>query len=181
MAKSLFCLLQQTSYNWQTLQEAWPNKNVTFPFEVMPKVPHPDNYYVDTGRHFSLYSDRLINIIRKFNIEFDTFSVNMVDKKNKDTILADKRYKLCRFYKKLPIVHHSRGDNYPHTLQMVIEDKVAESAPALVVLSSNSLIFVREDLKSAIEEEEITGCHFCTVDQYVEDIKHPVFTRATHT
>ncbi len=128
-------------------------------FMVNPKHRLVDNYATYTG--FSLFSKRLVDLVREFGVKFETFPVRMVDKGENE--LKDMEYyvfhllepnldamdkqksKWVDFDKGIPILVLDL-DNFEHRPMFVCNDVF--------------LTLMRDDLRNEISRRGITGFSF---------------------
>ena len=137
-----------------------------FVFSVIDKAPVLDNYW--TGNVFSLYSNRLVNILRRFDIKFETFPSRIVSRETGSILLLN--YQVFRLTdisevlneKKSKFKTLSIGGRKTKLLDSPsFTEKFLRSKIMLTRISGyEKHIVVHENLKKIIEDERITGCDF---------------------
>jgi hypothetical protein len=181
----------QYSPGWledQPLQN-FPTK---YTFKVYDKAPLLDNYF--TGASFSLYSLRLINLLEKVEIRFETFPATLIGRKNDQVVSTD--YAVFHLMEVYPAVKqlYFIGDNgqpsleeadykdvelalSPSDKQFLQKRKIVQKLeligkaveakrPLFRLQEVETLILIHENLKTVLEEEQITGCAYIPLERF---------------
>jgi hypothetical protein len=148
------------------LQDAPYGINLDFTFTVNPKHPHPDNYANGTG--FTLFSDRLIQVMRNYQVNFESFPVRMVDQNNRE--LQDLHYAIFHSLegKKDAMDKEKSGWQGNPRIgipRLVLDYDIFDQRP-LFICDTLYIKLIRDDLKKAIEQKLITGFSFIEPEKF---------------
>ena len=136
-----------------------------FQFEFNSNLPIPDNFF--TGSSFSLYSIGLIDVIKGFDVEYETFDATLIDKKK--GIEQVDSHKVFHLLSEFSIIDWEKTihDKFSYFKSIALNEDRVKSAPAFFVNSeTRNYHFMREDLKEAIEAAGLTGFSFQTLDEF---------------
>lgn len=140
--------------------------NMEFVYQVNSKHWHPDNY--DETHSFRLFSERLVELMDQFEVQFEIFPVTMIDEK--ENILSELKY----------FVFHSledsldamdaegsewQGDKRIGVPKLALRYDKFEHRPMFRCKYIN-VPLMRNDLKEAIQRLEITGFGFLAPEKY---------------
>jgi len=135
-------------------------------FQVDPHHPHPDNYFQSAS--FTLFSDRLVQLMSTFGVKAEVFPVKLVDKRGQS--LSDLKY----------FVFHSlegvlnamdeeksgwNGDYDVGIPQLVLDYENFEHRP-LFKCNHIYVPLMRNDVKEAILAQGMTGFAFLAPERY---------------
>ena len=147
----------------------------SFRFEVRKKVAHPDNYWNGASRE--LYSERLLAIMQDTGVRYETFDAEICERNSDVRVLED--YRVFRLIETFPLVDPEQTVEEGNIIirKMALRSEFAvEPPPIFLDENYRYLTFVNSDLRKLIEERNITGCSFRTIDQYVAET-WPTFPR----
>lgn len=165
---------------YDLMQRAWwyggsiPQPLQLIQFVIPEKAPLLDNFW--TGTLFNLYSSSLISIFRSKGINFDTFPASISRKKTGPVV--NKAYELFRLLETKDGVDEQRTKyqeiNFKSgTVKMIEHLYLTKSftennVPMTRLFNHTHLTIVNSEIKSAIENSELTGCLFIPIDEYTE-------------
>jgi hypothetical protein len=134
-------------------------------YQVDPRHPHPDNHYENAG--FALYSQRLVELMRSFDVEAEVFPVTTVARAGAP---LDLNY--CVFHSLEGIIDAMdevqsewTGDLQTGVSRLVLDPAKFEHRP-MFVCDKIYLPLMRDDLKQAIQRQGITGFAFLEPEWY---------------
>lgn len=140
----------------------------SFRFEIRKKVVHPDNYF--TGASLELYSGKLLAIMQGMGVRYETFDADIYERGSDVRVLED--YLVFRLMETFSLVDPDQTVEEGNIIvrKMALRSAL-EKEPPPIFLDENyrHLTFVNSDLRKLIEEQNITGCSFKTIDQYVSE------------
>ena len=141
-------------------------------FTVSGDGPFPDNYWFSSVLH--LFSDRLVNILRQFNIKFECFSVKLVDRESGHDIAS--KYFAFRLLATRQCIDYDHSiieeGLVPEIWKLALIPECQESAEPMFRLERfQYFMIVNSDLKAALEDGNITGFEFTPVDEFQEGMK----------
>ena len=168
--------LVQAAYQGNILdfkQSWWLNEPFAQPvppltFTVSAKAPKPDNLFVGTA--FSLYSLKLINIIKQWQINFESFPVTIVDKKTKTPIVSS--YQAFHLLEVHSAIDPNRSVVIDNGSIRIIEkltlsqEAVLAAKPLFRTKEYFKLVLIHEKLKANLDQNGITGCTYIPLDEY---------------
>ncbi|MDD3648442.1 MAG: DUF4274 domain-containing protein [Candidatus Dojkabacteria bacterium] len=130
-------------------------------YEVNPKHPRPDNYKDSHG--FTLYSKRLIDLMREFKVDSEYFPVKIVDREG--NVLVDYDYYVFHpLMKTIDALDNAKtkwsGDRYEKHNGIYLDMSKLKDRPPLFLLADMYRPFMRNDLKEAIRKRGIAGFRF---------------------
>lgn len=136
-------------------------------YQVNSKHPHPDSYF--ETHSFNLYSERLINLMGKWGVKFESFPVMMVDQNGQE--LSDLSYYI--FHSLEGIIDAMdedasewQGDNINIGIpQLVLDYNKFEHRP-LFICDKIFIPLMHDDLKKEISCHEITGFSFLSLEKF---------------
>lgn len=135
-------------------------------FRINPKHPHPDNYVDSTG--FTVYSERLINLLKPFNIKSEIFPIRLVDNQGNE-LLNLKYYIFHSMEGVLPAMDEEKsewkGDRNVGIPRLVLD---VTKIPLRPIFLCNNLYLplMREDVKATLQKEKITGFNYLRLENY---------------
>jgi hypothetical protein len=158
---------------WEPLQEPlwWgnipiPEPRPNFKFRIDSQAPLPDNYV--TGNEFSLYSERLIGLLRAAGVKHETFTTQLFDEVT-NTPLAPS-HKVFRLLEMAAGVDEEKsvyenkkiiGKLTPLIKQIALKESFLESRIPMARLASElHIVLIYEELKRILEQNEITGFYY---------------------
>ena len=134
-------------------------------YQVNPKHIAFDNYVETHG--FNLYSEKLIKLMKEFEVKFESFPVEMVDKEGKK--LTGLEYHV--FHPLLDYVDamdkeksHWSGKDDRGVNGLILKEKFKEQP--IFLLEDICIPLMRDDLKQEIEKKDITGFGFLRPSRY---------------
>ncbi|MBX3001408.1 MAG: hypothetical protein KF893_22995 [Caldilineaceae bacterium] len=137
-----------------------------FTYQVSSKHNHPDNYAEDSG--FTLYSQRLIDIMSAFEVKFESFPVIMVDEKGNE--LLDLKYWVFHSLEGvLEAMDEEKsgwtGNHREGIPQLVLDYSKFEHRP---IFKCNHVYvqLMRDDLKQEIRRLGIAGIDFLAPERF---------------
>jgi len=141
--------------------------NFELTYQINPRFTPPDNYVDSHG--FTLYSNRLIDLMEKYSVKFEKFPVKMVDKSEKE--LSGLEYFIFHFLEDLQDGIDEKASsfnkyNMPRIKKLILDYSKFDHRP-LVLLDKVYIPLMREDLKDEIVKNQITGFGFLSVDKYI--------------
>lgn len=142
-------------------------------FRVFPKAPHPDFYM--TGCVVDVCSARFVEILERFDVDFEAVPVQFVDSK-KRPILSDLHYSAVRIMQRLryatPVFRPGIGGILD---DIAVDPKALVTAPPAFYDTRYLKVFFREDLKTALENAAVTGIRFQTLQEKLkEELENPI-------
>ncbi len=134
-------------------------------YQVNPKHQHPDNYAASHG--FTLFSERLIQLMEEFGVNSEKFPVKIVDKQGEE--LMDLKYFVFHSFEKvLPAMDEQKSkwiDRDQGIPSLVLDLNYFEHRP--IFLCNHLYIhLMRDDLKQEINQRSITGFGFLDPAKY---------------
>ncbi len=145
------------------------NVDLKLTFMVNPKHKTVDNYVTYTG--FSLFSKRLVELVREFGVKFETFRVVMIDKEGNE--LPDMEYYAFHLLEPNWDVVDLEASGWDEEMlkakQLVFKENI-DYKPVMAVLDYLFLTVMRDDLKQEINKRGYTGFGFLHPKKYREGI-----------
>ena len=135
-------------------------------YQVNPKHPHPDQYF--ETHSFTLYSERLLNLLKDFGVKFELFPVTMVDKNGQE--LSHLHYSVFHSLEGLidamdDVASEWQGDTKIGVPRLVLDYNKFEPRP-LFVCDKVYCRLMRDDLKQEIRRQGITGFEFLSPEKF---------------
>jgi hypothetical protein len=134
-------------------------------YQINEKHPKPDNYFENYG--FTLYSAKLVEVMRLFEVKAEYFPVALVDKKGND--LAAPYFVFHSLEGVQPAMDKIQsswsGDRETGIPRLVLDESGFDHRPILLCDQIYTAL-MRDDLKQVIEEKSLTGFHFIKPEQY---------------
>jgi hypothetical protein len=137
-----------------------------FTFTIDPTAPQPDNYY--PSHSIDLYSNRLIALLRKAGVHFETFPAEFRSSKTNDLLPCD--YQVFHLLEKHPVMDKQQSVieeermgsmMIPEIRKFVLTEAcLEEKRPLFRVLEVMNLVLIHESLKKELIAAGITGCDF---------------------
>jgi hypothetical protein len=139
-----------------------------FTFMINEKAPKPDNY--NTSTLFDLYSSRLISIFREAGIQFETFPVQIIDRKTKKPL--DVTYEIFHLLEMAEGIDLEKSDydvDSPYDIRHLVmaDERLYTDKLLFRDQKFSNLALMREDLKHELDQVNITGCLYTPVEEYV--------------
>lgn len=142
------------------------NVNLALTYQINPKHPHPDNYFESAG--FTLYSERLVRLMKSFDVKAEIFPATMVDKLG--NIQTHLRYSVFHSLEGLQDAMDEErsewtGDRDVGIPRLVLDLKKFEHRP-LFLCNYIYVPLLRDDLKQDIQGQALTGLGFLKPEHY---------------
>lgn len=139
---------------------------LTFTFVVDPNLQFPDNFFSTSG--FSLYSDRLVRLLRSFGARQHVFDARLVDAQ--ENWIKEPTYYVCELDEDVLDAMDSEasdwnGDWDRGIPRLILDETKFDNRP-LFVCNHVFVTLMRDDLKKAIQESGITGFAFLDPVRY---------------
>lgn len=140
--------------------------NFELTYQINPRFEPPDNYADSHG--FSLFSKRLIDIIDKYEVEYEKFPIKVVDKNGKE--LNNLKYWVFHLLEEYQDGLNEKASGYNENelsriKKLVLNYSKFDHKP-LFYLKKVYFPMIREDLKNDLEENKISGFTFVSADDY---------------
>ena len=172
------CLNLPSSDIYDEWQYATPLVPLHYP-EVLEFVIHsvpnpPDSYWNASG--FLLIHQRLAAVLNAFGTPHEAYAVLLRDKRTKYVLPQSDQYLVYRILETASIIDPQCAEG-PFVRDIPYRLNPALQTPLPVVFLDTifrSLIFVRDDVRAAIEAQAITGCRFFSVDDYNQEFRFPL-------
>ena len=148
------------------MQDELYGVNLALTYQVNPKHPHPDNYFESAG--FTLFSKRLVDLVQSFEVKAEVLPVAVVDKEGRAQ--SDLEYFVFHSLEGvLEAMDEEKsgwtGDHDTGIPRLVLDYASFEHRP--IFLCNHIYVpLMRNDLKQAIEREQITGFGFLKAERY---------------
>jgi hypothetical protein len=149
---------------WSKSPLLQPIPNLTF--EVNSNAPLVDNLFV--GVHFSIFSEKLVNILKTNFIKFELFPCILQDKKSKKEVSVS--YQACHLLEVYPGVDTEQSvidqENYTVTKLVLSEATYSTQRLFFRLEESMDLVVIHETMKAELEREKITGCRYTPIEEF---------------
>jgi hypothetical protein len=135
-------------------------------YQIDLRHPHPDNYFQNAG--FTLYSERLVELMSSFGVKAEVFPITMVDKQNEG--LPELQYFVFHSLEGvLQAMDEERskwtGDHDVGVPRLILDETKFEHRP-IFVCNHLYVPLMRDDLKQEIQRQGITGFAFLSPERY---------------
>lgn len=135
-------------------------------FQVDPGFPHPDNYFQNAG--FTLYSERLVDLMQTFDVKAEVLPVVMVDKHG--AVLSSLNYFVFHVLEGVLNAMNEEasewtGDRDAGVPRLVLDESRFEQRP-LFYCNHLYVPLMRDDVKREIERRKITGFAFLAPEHF---------------
>ena len=143
-------------------------------YQVDRRHPHPDNYFENTS--FTLFSDRLVELMRSYNVLAEVFPIGIVDRRGQP--LPELRYSVFHSLEGLqdaidPTASGWTGDRDVGIRSIVLKEAGFERRP-IFRCEHVYLPLMRDDLKQEIQRRRISGFVFLPLERYQSGTYGPV-------
>jgi len=140
--------------------------DLSFTFQINPEHPHPDNYFQNAG--FTLYSERLVQLMRSFDVKAEIFPVIMVDEQENPR--HDLKYSVFHSLEGVQDAMDEEKSEWLGDLdigvpRLVLDCRKFEHRP-LFLCNHAFVPLMRDDLRQEIRREGITGFEFLQPERY---------------
>jgi hypothetical protein len=157
--------------------ESYPQK-IQLKYQIMSRDLFPDNYADSHG--FDLFSERLIELVKQFNVKFELFPVIFVD--NNDCLVASPKYYTFHSLEGVidaidEVQSNLKTDPNDRTylsIQKLVLDYDSFEHRPLFTCNKAGLQLMRDDLKQAIKAKNITGFQFLKPEKYSFGLEYPI-------
>lgn len=149
------------------LQSRPYEKHPDLVFRINSKHPRPDNYQHEAFG-LPLYSKRVIQLMRKFDVHFEYFPVTMVDSDN--VVQKEPDYYIFHFLEAPQDAMDKekskwQGSSRIGVPQLILDYTRFEHRPVIKCTGVN-VDLIRDDVKREIEEGKMTGFDFFRPEDY---------------
>lgn len=139
---------------------------LTFTFVADPNLQFPDNFFSPSG--FSLYSDKLVRLLRSFGINQRVFDARLMD--TQGNWIKELKYYVCELADAVLDAIDAKascwnGDWDRGIPRLVLDETKIDDRP-LFVCDRVFVTLMRDDLKKAVQESGITGFAFLDPARY---------------
>ncbi len=135
-------------------------------FTLNTKAPKPDNIFV--GVTLSLYSERLVTVLKQAGVSFEAFPCTLIDRKTKETLPLN--YHVVHLLDVHEGVDAQKSDiDQEHRIirKLVLTEDCIKSERSFFRLKDRAnLVLIHQSLKSEFERIGITGCCYIPIDEY---------------
>lgn len=158
---------QESGFGFKSIIQDEPyGIDLKLTYQVNPKHPHPDHYF--ETHSFDLYSKRLINLMRNFDVKFESFPVTMVDKNGEE--LNNLHYYVFHSLEGYidamdEVASEWQGDTKIGIPRLVLDYTKFAHRP-LFVCDKIYWPLMRDDLKQEIRRQNITGFEFLALEKF---------------
>ena len=135
-------------------------------FAVDKKAPLLDNYQTD--RDLDLYSEKLISIFNAAGVRFETFPTTLVDYRSNDVLSV--KYEVFHLLERYRCADIQRSQDGPLALT---EDCLHQDRPLFRLAEAPQIVLIRQDLQSALEAAQVTGCWYVPLSEYQKVALYP--------
>lgn len=158
--------LQQSGPFRSALQMEPYGVNLALSFMANTEYPHYDNYMEGTG--YTLYSERLVQLLNSYGVKAEVFPVQMVDQDGRE--LPGFRYQIFHLLEGVqPAMDELKSqwtdDRRIGIPRLVLDLQAFEHRP-IFYLNHLYLPLMRDDVKQAIQREKMTGFDFLKPEHY---------------
>ncbi len=148
------------------MQDRPYDAEVQWTFRINPAHPYPDNYGDNTG--FTLYSQRLVRVMRSFEVKAEYFPATLVDVQGHPQTHLD--YSVFHSLEGVqPAMDEAQsgwtGDYRVGISRLVLDYSKFEHRP-LFICNHIYVPLIRDDVKQAIQQQGISGFDFCRLERY---------------
>jgi hypothetical protein len=141
-------------------------------FTAPAAASFPDNLYALTVMH--LYSARLISLLSKYDVKFECFPVRLIDDKTGADIPS--HHFAFRLLETMECIDYDEsiigGGPTPDIDKLALKSSCQEANRPMFRLERFLLTIINSDLKTALENENITGLKYVAVQDYRLGIKY---------
>jgi hypothetical protein len=134
-------------------------------YQVNPRHPHPDNYFQSAG--FTLYSERLVDLLKEYGVKAEVFPVKMVDKAGSP--LSSLKYFIFHLLEgvidAIDVEKSSWIDDRTIGVPRLVLREGFEPRP-MFKCDRIFLRLMRDDLRQEIRQHGITGFAFLAPEHY---------------
>ncbi len=143
----------------QPIQEPLP----LFMFHASRHAPKPDNFW--TGGGFDLYAPKLLDLLTRAGVPYETFPAQVRDRKTGDLLRDDYRvFHLLARYPALDVAASWRESGAIYRLRL--RPDVVVPVPMFRLDEQASLVLVHEEVKQLLEAHGVTGCRYIPIEAY---------------
>jgi hypothetical protein len=160
---------------YKEYQELWwygqplPKPIAEFKFTIDEHAPKLDNYW--TGNLFTLYSGKLISILREAGVRHETFPATILGTRTGQIIPGYALFRLLEMEDALDperseygVVQYGRL-KFDRLNKLVLKESFLGMKKLMCrIRGQENLILIHQDLKQILETAEITGCDFIPLD-----------------
>lgn len=142
-----------------------------FEFEVNASSKYPDSYWNASG--FLLIHQRLAAVLNAFGTPHEVFSVVFRDRRTKQVLPHGDDYQVYRILATAPLLEKQGTADRDTPLQLNPFPQTP-IPPVFLDEEFRHILFVHQDVRTAIEAQGITGVEFFTVDAYNKQFLFPL-------
>ena len=138
----------------------------SFQFEVRKNVAHPDNYWSGSARE--PFSGKLLALLQKADVRFETFETEILERGTCKKVLED--YRVFRLLETFSLIDPEQveiTDNF--IIKRMAFRTILNHEPPAMFRDENyrQFVFVSNELKKLMQDQNITGCRFRTLEERV--------------
>ncbi len=171
---------------WEPMQEPFwwgnipiPDPRPKFDFLIHSQAPLLDNYV--TGNEFSLYSEKLIRIMKECVVKFETFETNLFDKLTKEHL--KQTHQVFRLLEMTSAIDENRSvyedvefvnGKFLKLRKLVLIDDFLKSDIMMTRLESKrDIVLIHDKLRKMLDKEAVTGCRYESIEDYNRMLSAP--------
>ena len=146
----------------------WEGKPIsTMPvmkFVLGSGLPSFDNLF--TGTIFDIYSSRSIKMLQDYDINFETFDVNVISGTQQTKV--ENEYKIFHLLENHPGLDLNVSDIDAREIRKLVLTKECQQLrrPLFRLSERISLVLIHSDLKNVLEENNISGCQYISINDF---------------